>query len=419
MLILGIETSCDETAVGIVADGRILRANAIASQAALHAPHGGVVPELASRQHIRDLQPTLERALAAAEVRLTDIDAVAVTHGPGLAGALISGLNTAKALALTLNVPLLGVNHLEGHIYAAWLDAAGLPPAEQPGFPLACLVASGGHTDLILMEGHGQYRLVGRTRDDAAGEAFDKAARVLGLGFPGGPEIQRAAAKLPELQQAAAKLPELQQAANAIADADANAAAHPHTSAATTADDAANANAHPPISAATATDAVAAALFNQATAPLPRAWMRGTLDFSFSGVKTALLHRAQQVGLYPPPDDAASADANNPDLLVAALSSEFQEALVDVLVAKLLNMADRYRVRGLILGGGVTANARLRQRILADSPLPAVIPPPILCTDNGAMIAAAAYYQYQRGQIDNLALDVDPSLGFEIIADDD
>ena len=384
MLILGIETSCDETAVGIVADGRILRANAIASQAALHAPHGGVVPELASRQHIRDLQPTLERALAAAEVKLSDIDAVAVTHGPGLAGALISGLNTAKALALTLDVPLLGVNHLEGHIYAAWLDAAGLPPAEQPGFPLACLVASGGHTDLILMEGHGQYRLVGRTRDDAAGEAFDKAARVLGLGFPGGPEIQRAATKLPELQP----------------DADTNANSHAHPS-------------------ANSDDAVAAALFNQAAAPLPRAWMRGTLDFSFSGVKTALLHRAQQVGLYPPPDDAANADANHPDLLIAALSAEFQEALVDVLVAKLLNMADRYRVRGLILGGGVTANARLRQRILADSPLPAVIPPPILCTDNGAMIAAAAYYQYQRGQTDNLALDVDPSLGFEIIADDD
>ena len=385
MLILGIETSCDETAVGIVADGRILRANAIASQAALHAPHGGVVPELASRQHIRDLQPTLERALAAAEVRLSDIDAVAVTHGPGLAGALISGLNTAKALALTLNVPLLGVNHLEGHIYAAWLDAAGaLAPAEEPGFPLACLVASGGHTDLILMEGHGQYRLVGRTRDDAAGEAFDKAARVLGLGFPGGPEIQRAAAQLPDLHH------------NHAAHTDTNAAAI----ALTNADSAANAD--------------AAALFGQASAPLPRAWMRGTLDFSFSGVKTALLHRAQQVGLYPPSDNDDDNDTgpDHTNLLVSALSAEFQEALVDVLVAKLLNMADRYRVRGLILGGGVTANARLRQRIRSDSPLPAVIPPPILCTDNGAMIAAAAFYQYQRGQTNDLSLDVDPSLGF-------
>ena len=377
MLILGIETSCDETAVGIVENGRILRANAIASQAALHAPHGGVVPELASRQHIRDLQPTLARALSAAEVRLSDIDAVAVTHGPGLAGSLISGLNTAKALALTLNVPLLGVNHLEGHIYAAWLTAAsGIAPADEPGFPLACLVASGGHTDLILMQGHGDYRLVGRTRDDAAGEAFDKAARVLGLGFPGGPEIQRAAENLPARQH--------------DANTDANAASD--------------------------ADSTAAAVLEQAAAPLPRAWMRGTLDFSFSGVKTALLHRAQRVGLYPPPQSDANTD--NPELLVSTLAAEFQEALVDVLVAKLLNMADRYRVRGLILGGGVTANARLRQRILADSPLPAVIPPPILCTDNGAMIAAAAFYQYQRGLTDDLSLDVDPSLGFAITADD-
>lgn len=380
MLILGIETSCDETAVGIVENGRILRANAIASQAALHAPHGGVVPELASRQHIRDLQPTLERALSAAEVRLSDIDAVAVTHGPGLAGSLISGLNTAKALALTLNVPLLGVNHLEGHIYAAWLTAAAdLSPADAPGFPLACLVASGGHTDLILMQGHGDYRLVGRTRDDAAGEAFDKAARVLGLGFPGGPEIQRAAENRPALHH----------------------------------------DANTDVNAAAAAAAAAAAVLEQAAAPLPRAWMRGTLDFSFSGVKTALLHRAQRVGLYPQPAAAnADTDANNTDLLVAALAAEFQEALVDVLVAKLLNMADRYRVRGLILGGGVTANARLRQRILADSPLPAVIPPPVLCTDNGAMIAAGAFYQYQRGLVDDLSLDVDPSLGFNITADD-
>ena len=383
MLILGIETSCDETAVGIVEDGRILRANSIASQAALHAPHGGVVPELASRQHIRDLQPTLQRALAAAEVRLSDIDAVAVTHGPGLAGSLISGLNTAKALALTLNVPLLGVNHLEGHIYAAWLTAAAdLSPADAPGFPLACLVASGGHTDLILMQGHGDYRLVGRTRDDAAGEAFDKAARVLGLGFPGGPEIQRAA------QNLAARQPDANTDANAAANANADA------------------------------DAAAAAVLEQAAAPLPRAWMRGTLDFSFSGVKTALLHRAQRVGLYPQPAANTDTDADNTDLLVAALAAEFQEALVDVLVAKLLNMADRYRVRGLILGGGVTANARLRQRILADSPLPAVIPPPVLCTDNGAMIAAGAFYQYQRGLVDDLSLDVDPSLGFNIAADD-
>ena len=366
MLILGIETSCDETAVGIVEDGRLLRANAIASQTAIHAPHGGVVPELASRQHIRDMHPTLERALAEAQVRLNDIDAVAVTHGPGLAGALISGVNSAKALSLTLGKPLIGVNHLEGHVYAAWLAAAAIAPSEEPGFPLACLVASGGHTDLILMEGHGQYRLVGRTRDDAAGEAFDKAARVLGLGFPGGPEIQKAAESLDDIP--------------ATGDAE--------------------------------------EVLELAAAPLPRAWMRGTLDFSFSGVKTALLHRAQRVGLYPPPDDPdAGIGHGQSQRLVSVLAAGFQESVVDVLTAKLLDMADRYHARGLILGGGVTANARLRQKVLADSTLPVVIPPPVLCTDNGAMIAACAYFQHQRGQVDDLSLDVDPSLPFGVSAE--
>ncbi len=360
MLILGIETSCDETAVGIVEDGRGLRANAIASQAALHVAHGGVVPELASRQHIRDMEPTLRRALADAGVTLEDIDVVAVTHGPGLAGALISGVNTAKSMALTLDVPLVGVNHLEGHVYAAWLVPGDASPAEEPGFPLACLVASGGHTDLILMEGHGDYRLVGRTRDDAAGEAFDKAARVLGLGFPGGPEIQKAAESLADFSE----------------DGE-------------------------PFAAAAA-----------AAAPLPRAWMRDTFDFSFSGVKTALLHRAQDVGLYPQPEEA-DADV---DRLVANLAYQFQESLVDVMIAKLLAMADRYQARGLVLGGGVTANARLRQRVLAESPVPAIIPAPVLCTDNGAMIAAGAFYQMQRGEVSDLALDVDPSLPFGVPA---
>jgi N6-L-threonylcarbamoyladenine synthase len=355
MLILGIETSCDETAVGVVEDGRILHSNVIASQAGLHAAHGGVVPELASRQHIRDMEPTLRRALADAAVSLEDVNAVAVTHGPGLAGALLSGVNTAKSLSLALDLPLIGVNHLEGHVYAAWLDAAGLPPSEDPGFPLACLIASGGHTDLVLMEGHGDYRLVGRTRDDAAGEAFDKAARVLGLGFPGGPEIQKAAETLNDLD--------------------------PHS--------------HDPDETV-----------QRASSPLPRAWMRNTLDFSFSGVKTALLHRAQDVGLYPPPES----EPEQLDRLVAHLAREFQESLVDVMAAKLLAMADQYGARGLLLGGGVAANSRLRQRIRSDSPLPALIPRPVLCTDNGAMIAAAAFYQYQRGEVSDLSLDVDPSL---------
>ena len=279
MLILGIETSCDETAVGIVEDGRSLRANAIASQAALHAAHGGVVPELASRQHIRDMEPTLRRALADAGVTLEDIDVVAVTHGPGLAGALISGVNTAKSLALTLDVPLWGsITWRVTSTRPGWFPVTHHRRRNR-GFPLACLVASGGHTDLILMEGHGDYRLVGRTRDDAAGEAFDKAGGSWGWGSPG-PEIQKAAESLADFSE----------------------------------------DGEP---------------FAAAAAPLPRAWMRDTFDFSFSGVKTALLHRAQDVGLYPQPEEA-DADV---DRLVANLAYQFQESLVDVMIAKLLAMA--------------------------------------------------------------------------------
>ena len=183
--VLGIETSCDETAVAVVEEGRLLRSNVIASQLEMHARYGGIVPEVASRQHVLAVAPAIQRAVDQAGITLGQVDAVAVTHGPGLAGALLVGLNAAKALAFTLGAPLLGVNHLEGHIYASWLlDEA---PDARPGFPLLCLIASGGHTDLLLMAGHGRYQLLGRTRDDAAGEAFDKAARVLGLGFPGGP----------------------------------------------------------------------------------------------------------------------------------------------------------------------------------------------------------------------------------------
>ena len=354
MKILGIETSCDETAVAVVEDGRRLRSNVISSQVELHSRYGGVVPEVASRQHISDMLPALERALADSGLPLEQIDVVAVTYGPGLAGSLITGLNTAKALSFSLGVPLMGVNHLEGHIYASWLTERDPPaPSDEPGFPLACLVASGGHTDLILMEGHGVYKLVGRSRDDAAGEAFDKAARILGLGFPGGPEIQR-------------------------------------------------------VSQGAAGDEI-----------LPRAWMKDTLDFSFSGVKTALLHMAQAKGIYPSqatspeqipsestPDDGA-ADSSG---LVRELASAFQESVVDVLTSKLLEMAKTYRCRGVILGGGVTANARLREEVAKRSSLPVIVPPPILCTDNGAMIAACAYYQYQRGQQFSLELDIDPGL---------
>ena len=338
--ILGIETSCDETAVGVVADGRRVLCNVISSQAELHAPYGGVVPEVASRQHVRDLVPALEKALADSGLALEDIDVVSATYGPGLAGSLITGLNSAKAISFALGVPLLGVNHLEGHIYASWLNRED--PEREPGFPLACLIASGGHTDLILMEGHGVYKLLGRTRDDAAGEAFDKAARILGLGFPGGPEIQRVS------QGAAGR------------------------------------------------------------ERLPRAWMKQTLDFSFSGVKTALLRLAQEKGVYP--SGSGGLDQGELDDLVRELAAAFQESVVDVMTAKLLDMAEKYRARGLILAGGVAANARLRQEVTLRSRLPVIIPEPVLCTDNGAMIAACAYYQYRRDSESGLDLDVDPGL---------
>jgi len=335
--ILGIETSCDETAAGVVEDGRTLLANVISSQVSLHAPYGGVVPEVASRQHVRDLVPVLEQVAADSGLGLEDMDAIAVTYGPGLAGSLITGVNAAKAIAYSLGIPLVGVNHLEGHIYASWLAKPDLE--NDPGFPLACLVASGGHTDLLLMEGHGRYKLVGRTRDDAAGEAFDKAARILGLGFPGGPEIQR----------------------------------------------------------------VSEGATGEET--LPRAWMKDTLDFSFSGLKTALLHTAQDRGIYPDPEEGVDQVR-----LVRELAAAFQESVVDVISAKLVDMAAKYKVKGLVLGGGVTANSRLREEIIKRSPLPVIIPPPVLCTDNGAMIAACGYFQYQRGEETPLNIDVEPGL---------
>ena len=225
MNILGIETSCDETAVAVVKDGKEVLSNVIASQIEIHRRFGGVVPEVASRQHVLQITSTISEAVERSGISLDEIEAIAVTHGPGLAGAVLVGLNTAKALSWALGVPLVGVNHLEGHVYATWLE--GTNPDLDPGFPLLCLIASGGHTDLILMKGHGDYQLLGRTRVDAAGEAFDKAARILGLGFPGGPEIHRVAGDTRPKQK------------------------------------------------------------------LPRAWLKGTHEFSFRGIRTLLLHRAQ------------------------------------------------------------------------------------------------------------------------------
>ncbi len=326
MKILGIETSCDETAAAVVGDGVRILSNQIASQLEIHARYGGIVPEVASRQHILAIIPIIKQAMVEAGTRWDNLDGIAVTTGPGLAGSLLVGVNTAKAIALTQRLPITGVNHLEGHIYANWLIDHN--PDFTPHFPLVCLIVSGGHSDLVLMKGHGDYVILGRTRDDAAGEAFDKAARILGLGYPGGPVIEKAArAGTPSIQ-------------------------------------------------------------------LPRAWLKGTSDFSFSGIKTALL-RLVESGMVSTKVDAAAS---------------FQEAVVDVLVTKTVATAKEHRVKQILLAGGVAANKLLRQRLVQNSPIPVRVPEPVLCTDNAAMIAACGYYRFQAGKVDGLDLDVKPGL---------
>lgn len=326
MKILGIETSCDETAAAVVEDGVRMLSSHIASQVEIHARYGGIVPEVASRQHILSIIPILKKTMAEARVTWGELDGIAVTMGPGLAGSLLVGVNMAKAISLATGLPLTGVNHLEGHIYANWLTDGNIESA--PVFPLVCLIVSGGHSDLVLMKGHGEYVVLGRTRDDAAGEAFDKAARILGLGYPGGPAIEKAARDgTPSIQ-------------------------------------------------------------------LPRAWLQGTSDFSFSGIKTALLRLVEKGEISSPADAAAS----------------FEEAVIDTLVTKTIAAAREHRVKRVLLAGGVAANKLLRSRLVKDSPLPVLIPELVLCTDNAAMIAACGYYQLQAGGIDGLDLDVVPGL---------
>ena len=338
MKILGIETSCDETAAAVIEDGAVIHSNVVATQAEIHSRFGGIVPEVASRQHLVAIIPVVSQALEDADVGLSDLDAVAVTHGPGLAGSLLIGVNAAKGLALAEGLPFIGINHLEGHIYGAWLD--GVDPEADPGFPLLCLIASGGHTDLILMNGHGRFTLVARTRDDAAGEAFDKAARVLGLGFPGGPAIQRVSA-----------------------------------------------------------------MSTGGEPRFPRPQVKGSLDFSFSGLKTALVRRAEEKGMYPNPEGDAL-DSQE----VANVAGAYQEAIVDSLVWRAVEAATTYKVNGVLLAGGVAANSLLRQELAQRSPVEVVVPRPELCTDNGAMIGAAAYFQLRDGTCQQWDLDVVPDL---------
>ncbi|HZP26325.1 MAG TPA: tRNA (adenosine(37)-N6)-threonylcarbamoyltransferase complex transferase subunit TsaD [Dehalococcoidia bacterium] len=327
MRVLGIETSCDETAIAVVEDGRKLLSNIVSSQVDLHARYGGVVPEVASRKHLEMMMPVLETALGEAGSVIEDIDAIAVTYGPGLAGSLLVGVNAAKALAYAWEKPLIPVNHLEGHIYANWIGVETLPQ-----LPALGLIVSGGHTDVVLMRQHGDYERLGQTVDDAAGEAFDKVARLLGLGFPGGPAVEKMA----------------------------RTAKH--------------------------------------TGPqLPRAKLDGPYDFSFSGLKTKVQRIVRgEEGEVPPREELAAA---------------FQEAVVDAVVTKAVKAAEANGVAEVLLSGGVAANLLLREALAARCPLPVRVPPISLCTDNGAMIAACAYYRAQEvGEFDPLALDVDPGL---------
>jgi N6-L-threonylcarbamoyladenine synthase len=348
-LLLSIESSCDETGIALVDGGRRIVSNVVASQVALHAPSGGIAPEDAARAHLRWIVPTLAEAWAGSGVAWDDIDGVAVTYGPGLAGSLLVGINFAKALAWVHDKPLVAVNHLEGHVYAAWLLDPGEDEAarQEPVFPLVALVVSGGHTFLAEMTDHLTYRLLGTTVDDAAGEAFDKVGRLLGLGYPGGPAIQRAAEGAVRRDIA-----------------------------------------------------------------FPRAWMGDSYDLSFSGLKTAArrIVAATRAGEGIALDDPETALS---DAATAELAWGFQDSVVDVLVSKTIRAARETGARSIVLGGGVAANRELRDRLAgeaADLRVPLIVPRPGLCTDNGAMIGAAGARRFLAGERATLDLDARPSL---------
>jgi N6-L-threonylcarbamoyladenine synthase len=325
-LVLGIETSCDETAAAVVVGGTDVLSSIVSSQIDLHAEFGGVVPEFAGRAHVELLTPVVADALVEAGVAGSDIGAVAATVGPGLVGALLVGVSAAKALALVWDVPFVAVNHLEAHLYAALLEEPDLE------LPLVFLLVSGGHTLLVLMEGHGRYRVLGSTVDDAAGEAFDKVARYLGLGYPGGPIIDRLAR-----------------------DGDPTAIA------------------------------------------FPRAMADQGLDFSFSGLKTAVVNHVRK----------------HPGVTAEDVAASFQEAVVDVLVAKARRAADEVGAKGLALGGGVAANSRLREAFLAaaaEDGRPGYVPSRAMCTDNAAMVASCGWYRWQADGGSSLDVGADPGL---------
>ncbi|CAN5752171.1 tRNA (adenosine(37)-N6)-threonylcarbamoyltransferase complex transferase subunit TsaD [soil metagenome] len=347
MNILGIETSCDETAAAIVVGGRVVLSNIISSQFAIHRNYGGIVPELAARGQIQAIVPVVRRGVAAAGMGFDEIDAIAFTQGPGLAGSLVVGVNAAKSLAMSLGVPLVPINHLEAHVYANWLQLPG-EEFSPPRLPATCLLVSGGHTELLLIEEIGRLQVLGKTIDDAAGEAFDKGARLLGLGYPGGPAIQDAAA-----------------------------GGDPHRY------------------------------------QLPRSSLGGSLDFSFSGLKTALLRAVDPYRIAddaPAPEPGTLFPEHRPrrfrdDMPVADLAASFEEAIVDALSVKTIQAAREHDVHSILVAGGVAANSRLRDRLArrvaeerSGSNPPEVRWPDLsLCTDNAAMVAGLGFVEYERG----------------------
>lgn len=339
--ILGIETSCDETAASVVINGKTIASNIVASQIDLHAKYGGVFPELASRAHVEAISTVVEQAIAEAGISYDQLDAIAVTRGPGLVGSLLVGFNYAKGLALATGKPLLGINHLEGHVYSLWLTEQH----REIVFPVLVLIVSGGHTELLLMTDHGQYERLGGTMDDAAGEAFDKVGRMLDLPFPGGPNIERAAM-----------------------------------------------------------------MGNAAAFNFPRPKRDDSYDFSFSGLKTAVMREAT---VMPSAEARRSRGSEKKAQLRSGISvndvaASFQAALVDTLVEKTARAAKTHKVTEILMAGGVSANQALRKAMRKETDLPVRYPPLNLCTDNGAMIAAAAHYRYQTGLRSEWDLEVLP-----------
>lgn len=332
-LILGIESSCDETSVSVVENGRKVLSNVISSQIDIHKLYGGVVPEIASRKHLEVINNVIKEALVEAGVTLNDIDAIGVTYAPGLVGALLVGVSAAKALSYALNIPLIPVHHIRAHICANYIEHPELEP------PFMALVTSGGHSHIILVSDYTEYKVIGQTRDDAAGEAFDKVARVLGLGYPGGPKIDKLAKSGNE---------------NAVS-------------------------------------------FKKVS------FGDDNFDFSFSGIKTGVInhiHNAQQKG---------------EEIINADIAASFQKSVVEVLVDNLLNAADKHNIDKLVLAGGVASNTRLRQEVETRKGNKKLFyPSPVLCTDNGAMTACCAHYEWENGKVAELNLNAIPFLNIDL-----